>query len=186
MVRDREIRLRPQAYTLGFWALYSFLGRRQRGRRAANDSDANDVRSDHARLDGRITAIADKIIRFEDGSYRLFPQTTWSFSHWSEFRPVAFVSHGSSPISVLPRRERSDLDDITFTPIGETRPMTWAESLAANYTDGIVVLHRGRIVYEHYFGALSPERAHIALLGNEILLRHASDDADRRGQTRSQ
>lgn len=105
---------------------------------------------------------ADKIIRFEDGSYRLFPQTRWSFSHWSEFRPVAVVSHGSGPISVLPRRERSDLDDITFTPIGVTRQMTWAESLAANYTDGIVVLHRGRIVYEHYFGALSPERAHIA------------------------
>jgi CubicO group peptidase (beta-lactamase class C family) len=105
---------------------------------------------------------ADKIIRFEDGSYRLFPQTRWSFSHWSEFRPVAVVSHGSSPISVLPRRERPDLDNITFTPIGATRPMTWKESLAANYTDGVLVLHRGRIVYERYFGALSPERAHIA------------------------
>jgi CubicO group peptidase (beta-lactamase class C family) len=105
---------------------------------------------------------ADKIIRFEDGSYRLFPQTRWSFSHWSEFRPVAAVSHGSSPISLLPRRERADLDNITFLPIGTDRSMTWAESLAANYTDGIIVLHRGRIVYERYFGALSPERAHIA------------------------
>ena len=33
--------------------------------------------------------------------------------------------------------------------------MTWAESLVQNYTDGIVVLHRGRIVYERYFGALT-------------------------------
>ena len=40
--------------------------------------------------------------------------------------------------------------------------MTWAQSLDANYTDGILVLHRGRIVYERYFGALSPERQHIA------------------------
>jgi CubicO group peptidase (beta-lactamase class C family) len=105
---------------------------------------------------------ADKLIRFEDGSYRLFPQTRWSFSHWSEFRPVAMVSHGSSPISLLPRRERADLDGITFVPIGSNRSMTWAESLDVNYTDGIIVLHRGRIVFERYFGALNPERAHIA------------------------
>jgi hypothetical protein len=39
--------------------------------------------------------------------------------------------------------------------------MTWAESLAVNHTDGIVVLHRGRIVYERYFGALRPELQHI-------------------------
>ena len=32
----------------------------------------------------------------------------------------------------------------------------------ANYTDGIVVLHRGRIVYERYAGALAAERPHIA------------------------
>ena len=41
--------------------------------------------------------------------------------------------------------------------------MTWAQSLAANYTDGIVVLHKGRIVYERYFGVLTPERPHIAM-----------------------
>jgi CubicO group peptidase (beta-lactamase class C family) len=40
--------------------------------------------------------------------------------------------------------------------------MTWADSLVANYTDGIIVLHRGRIVYERYFGALTAERPHIA------------------------
>jgi CubicO group peptidase (beta-lactamase class C family) len=40
--------------------------------------------------------------------------------------------------------------------------MTWAESLLANYTDGIVVLHRGRIVYERYTGALTETGQHIA------------------------
>jgi CubicO group peptidase (beta-lactamase class C family) len=51
---------------------------------------------------------------------------------------------------------------VTFVPIGGTSPMTWADSLVANYTDGIVVLRRGRIVYERYFGALTAERPHIA------------------------
>ena len=40
--------------------------------------------------------------------------------------------------------------------------MTWAQSLDANYTDGILVLHRGRIVYERYFGALAADRQHLA------------------------
>jgi CubicO group peptidase (beta-lactamase class C family) len=40
--------------------------------------------------------------------------------------------------------------------------MTWAVSLVANFTDGIVVLHRGRIVYERYFGALKGDGHHIA------------------------
>jgi CubicO group peptidase (beta-lactamase class C family) len=51
---------------------------------------------------------------------------------------------------------------VTFKPIGRDGTMTWAQSLDANYTDGIVILHRGRIVYERYFGALTPERQHLA------------------------
>jgi CubicO group peptidase (beta-lactamase class C family) len=62
----------------------------------------------------------------------------------------------------LEKAERSDLDAVTFPPLGSKTPMTWADSLTANYTDGIVVLHRGRIVYERYFGVLTPERQHIA------------------------
>jgi hypothetical protein len=40
--------------------------------------------------------------------------------------------------------------------------MTWAESLAANHTDGILILHRGRVAYERYFGALAADRQHLA------------------------
>jgi CubicO group peptidase (beta-lactamase class C family) len=46
--------------------------------------------------------------------------------------------------------------------MGGSEPMTWAQSLLANYTDGILVLHRGRIVYERYFGVLAADRPHIA------------------------
>ena len=103
-----------------------------------------------------------KLIRYEDGSFYRFPQWRWSFSHWRELRPTTLVSRGSGLSSQLARAPRSDLDAVTFVPIGGTTPMTWADSLVANYTDGIVVLHRGRIVYERYFGALTAERPHIA------------------------
>lgn len=41
--------------------------------------------------------------------------------------------------------------------------MTWEQSLAATYTDGIVVLHHGKIVYERYFGVLKEDGQHAAM-----------------------
>jgi CubicO group peptidase (beta-lactamase class C family) len=104
----------------------------------------------------------EKRIAFDDYSFFTFPQWRWSFSHWRELMPSVGVSRGAGPVSALPRAERGDIDGVTFMPMGGTTPMAWAESLAANYTDGIVVLHKGRIVYERYFGALKPEGEHIA------------------------
>jgi hypothetical protein len=105
---------------------------------------------------------SDKIIRFDDGSWFRFPQTRWSFSNIRQLVPTSVVRRGSGPVTTLPTAERADIDAITFQPIGQAASMTWAESLAANYTDGILILHRGQIVYERYFGALAPDRQHIA------------------------
>jgi len=105
---------------------------------------------------------ANRMIRFWDGSSYRFPQWRWSFSHWRELVPTIEVSRGSTPVHELPRAERTDLDAVTFVPIGGGPPTTWVDSLVANYTDGIVVLHRGRIVYERYFGALKSDGQHMA------------------------
>lgn len=35
--------------------------------------------------------------------------------------------------------------------------------LALTYTDGILVMHRGQVVYERYFGALDAHTPHIAM-----------------------
>jgi CubicO group peptidase (beta-lactamase class C family) len=102
------------------------------------------------------------MIRFDDGSWFRFPQTRWSFTNIRQLMPTRAVRRGSAPASVLPREERPDIDAVTFQPIGQSSSMTWAESLAANYTDGIIILHRGRIVHERYFGALAEDRQHIA------------------------
>ena len=104
----------------------------------------------------------DKQVRFADGSMMRFPQSRWANSHFRELVPTKLISRGHGPVCPLPRAERHDLDAVQFTPIGATAPMSWAESLLANYTDGIVVLHRGQIVYERYAGALDADTAHIA------------------------
>lgn len=105
---------------------------------------------------------ADRVIRFDSGLSRQFPQLRWTFSHTRELQATLNISRGEGPVMALPRALRSDLDEILLTPMGAARPITLAESLKANYTDGIVVLHRGRIVLERYFGALSEHRPHIA------------------------
>ncbi|MGH9176136.1 MAG: serine hydrolase domain-containing protein, partial [Vicinamibacterales bacterium] len=104
----------------------------------------------------------DKLIRFADGSFARFPRTRWSYSNLRQLMPTSAVSRGDAAVSVLPRDERTDIDGITFQPLGRSDSMTWADSLLANYTDGILVLHRGRIVYERYFGVLTAHTQHIA------------------------
>ena len=104
----------------------------------------------------------EKLIRFSDGGYRRFPESRWAFSNQRLFVPTSVIARGNTPVKVLPTAIRADLDAVEFTPAGRTDRMTWGRSLLANYTDGIVVLHRGRIVYERYFGVLIPERQHLA------------------------
>ena len=104
----------------------------------------------------------DKIIRWADGSFLKFPQLRWTFSNIRQLVPTTNVSRGLLPPTPLPRAERRDLDAVSFVPLGNTEPMTWGQAFDANYTDGVVVLHKGRVVYERYAGALTPTGQHLA------------------------
>jgi CubicO group peptidase (beta-lactamase class C family) len=106
---------------------------------------------------------ADRLVRYEDLSMYRFPQMRWSFANFRQLMPSTNVWRGDGKLSELPRALRDDIDGITFTPMGRSDTMTWEQSLAANYTDAIVVLHRGRIVYERYFGVMNEHNAHMAM-----------------------
>ncbi|MCF5176283.1 serine hydrolase, partial [Pseudomonas sp. PA-6-1D] len=105
--------------------------------------------------------VPEKVVRFSN--ILQFPQTRWSFSHLRELLPSVQVARGKGAASPLPRAERGDIDALVFTLLGSDRTMTWEQSLKANYTDGILVLHRGQVVYERYFGALTDQGQHIAM-----------------------
>jgi CubicO group peptidase (beta-lactamase class C family) len=105
---------------------------------------------------------AEKQLNFANGTHYKFPQFRYSFSNWRQFVPSNDVWRGDAGPRKLERAERSDIDAVTFTPLGKTEPMTWAQSLDANYTDAIVVLHKGKIVYEKYMGIMSPHQAHMS------------------------
>ncbi len=103
----------------------------------------------------------DKRIAFEDGSFFRFPQTRWSFSNWRYFVRSIPVRRGSGPATPLPTALRDDLEAVRLTPLFATSPITFRQSLDATYTDAILVLHRGRIVYERTFGVTTRQTQHI-------------------------
>ena len=104
---------------------------------------------------------ADKLIKFADGTAFRFPRTRWTYSNMRRLVPTSVVSRG--PVAVpLPRAERTDLGAVTFRPTGQNDVMTWEQSLAANFADGILVLHRGRVIDERYFGVLDAATPHLA------------------------
>jgi CubicO group peptidase (beta-lactamase class C family) len=104
----------------------------------------------------------DKLVAFADDSWLQFPQRRWSFSNVRQLMPTQVVSRGDGPVTELPLALRTDIDAVTFKPLGRDDTMTWEQSLDANYTDGILILHRGRVVYERYFGVLAVDRQHLA------------------------
>jgi CubicO group peptidase (beta-lactamase class C family) len=105
---------------------------------------------------------ADKLIRFSDGDYGSFPKSRWSMSNFRQLMPSTVVPSGMDAPSPLSRATRTDLDSVTFEELGTNRTLTWGEAFDANYTDGIVVLHKGRIIQERYAGALTEHGQHIA------------------------
>ena len=120
------------------------------------------IASDPARLGWMVGSPPppDRILRFDDGSYFRFPALRWSVSNFRQLMPTVNVSRGLEAPAPLKRSLRDDIDGLSFQPLGGGKSMTWQEALLANYTDGIVVLHRGRVVYERYFGVLKPEGQH--------------------------
>ncbi|WP_087069265.1 serine hydrolase [Cyanobium sp. NIES-981] len=105
----------------------------------------------------------DRVIGFGDPQAFSFPRLRWSVCHTDQLMPTRAVSRGLGPVRPLPRQERADLDAVRFQPWGTSQPMTWGQAFDANFTDGLLVLHRGAVVYERYAGCLGPTGRHAAM-----------------------
>ncbi len=90
-----------------------------------------------------------------------FPMIRWSYSNMRSFCPTARVAAGGLG-TPFPRALRDDLGSVRFTPLGAAAETTFEESLLSAFTDGILVLHKGAVVFEKWFGVTGPETRHIA------------------------
>ena len=105
----------------------------------------------------------DKLIMQPQSDYFSFPKLRWTVCHIRELMPTEQVSRGIDSPVPLAYAVDDGIENIKFTPIGSKMTMTWEESLLLNYTDGILVLHKGRIVYEKYVGCLDEKGKHAAM-----------------------
>ncbi|TYC53141.1 serine hydrolase [Marinobacter sp. BW6] len=105
----------------------------------------------------------DKLIAQPQSNYFSFPKLRWTVCHIRELLPTIQVSRGIGTPDALPHALDDGINSISFTPLGSDTPMGWQESLAANYTDGLLILHNGKIVYEFYSGCLNETGKHAAM-----------------------
>lgn len=106
---------------------------------------------------------ADKTLHTSDGSFFEFPAIRWSVVHMREMLPTINVSRGLGAPEPLEYELDNKIDALIFTPWNSNKTMTWEESLWENYTDGMLILHKGKVVYEKYFSELTENDVHAVM-----------------------
>jgi len=107
--------------------------------------------------------LPEKLIMQPESDYFSFPKLRWTVCHIRELLPTKQVSRGIGAPIPLTYAIDDGIDAVSFTPLGDNEPMTWKKSLSANYTDGILIIHKGRVVYERYFGCLDETGKHATM-----------------------
>lgn len=86
-----------------------------------------------------------------------FPNLVWALRHTRMMMPTAHVQHARVPMP-LPAASTLDPDKVQFTVDGTT--LSLSDYLRRTYTDGFIVIHDGKIVYEGYFNSYTPHQTH--------------------------
>jgi CubicO group peptidase (beta-lactamase class C family) len=94
------------------------------------------------------------------GEWDYPPHHRWTFQHIREMTATAQVWRGPGPALPL-ETALADIDDITFEASGQVKSVR--EFLDTSYTDGFLVLSKGRIVAERYMNGMKPHGQHLAM-----------------------
>src|SRR3954468_9960435 len=88
-------------------------------------------------------------------NWRTAPYNRWAFHHVRELIPTVEIANDPARVTPLPAAP-ADLFDERF--------------LTDTDTDGIVALHRGKLVFERYFNGMTAESPHILMSVSKSLL----------------
>jgi hypothetical protein len=93
-------------------------------------------------------------------NWDLPPFNRWSFQNVRSILPTRAIPRARGPVEPLPQSPQA-LEAVTFTDLdGSQRSV--ADMLASTYTDGFLLLHRGRIVLERYMNGMSETTLHLS------------------------
>ena len=88
------------------------------------------------------------------------PFNRWGFQHVRDLIPTAKISRGLGRPWTLPRAER-DIDALKLQ-IGRRR-IALQRFLDETFTDGLLMLHRGKVVTERYLNGMRPDTTHLLM-----------------------
>jgi len=113
---------------------------------------------------------ADKLITAASPDFFSFPKIRWTVCNIRNLFGTVPTSRGLEPAVPLDYAApadfadmRQEIDSLSFMPIGGDTPMSFEEALSANYTDGMLIIHEGKVVYERYLGCLAEDGRHAAM-----------------------
>ena len=101
-------------------------------------------------------------------NWRTSPYNRWAFHHVRELIPTAEIAHDPTSVRALASAPRS-LAAVKLADVSG-RTMTHTEFLLASDTDGLVILHRGRIIAEQYANGMTGHSPHILMSVSKSML----------------
>jgi len=87
-----------------------------------------------------------------------YPYLRWGFLNTRELVPMAPIDRGTGPVLELPAEPRP-VEELRLTA-GDGSETTVGDVLG-EHADGYIVVHRGRVVAEHYRNGFGPDSPHL-------------------------
>ena len=95
------------------------------------------------------------------------PYNRWSFQNELTLNPTIDTWRGDGPTAAL-ESNLQDMSYVTYRNRAGTE-FSFDDMVEMSYTDGIVVLHRGKIIYERYLNGMQPHSLHAWASGSKSL-----------------
>ena len=110
------------------------------------------------------------------------PFNRWSFQHLRELIPTQRIPTGGAPARPLSRSHAMlDPAAVAVSRVDE-RVSSLAAVIEETWTDAVVILHEGQIVFEHYYGAMTPATVHLLMSVTKSIVGCVAGVLVRRGQ----
>lgn len=119
-------------------------------------------------MDG--TNLENNAVAVDATNWKLPENLHWSFQHMADFLPTAEISRGGGEAADLPAAHR-DLDSILVpAAVPGQLPVTVGAVMATTETDGWMLLHRGQVLTEQYFGQMAAPSPHLLMSMSKSLI----------------
>lgn len=95
------------------------------------------------------------------------PYNRWSFQNELRLNRTADVWRGNNPATQF-KTNLQDLSAVTYKNMAGAQ-FTFEDMVELSYTDGIIILHQGQVIYERYLNGMQPHSLHAWASGSKSM-----------------